>query len=260
MIFKILCSLLLVTSNFASALYVNETTSYTPYTKTLTPTYSVSPQETTLTYSDETTTFYITSTFYSTYWFTTSQSAAISSTPTASTPTASTPSLTTSTNEYTTTYSDTDTTYTSTLTSTYIITLSTESANEKAEQISTSVTEIASTVTESGSTYTSTLTSTLLVTVYNSQASNTIATSTAGDAASNVDALEKLVSAEHQSQTIQTTSADEQYCSASTKYVTVTAAAVTQVVTTTAEPVVKYVTITADASNVTGSANNGTHI
>ncbi|CAI4802862.1 suppressor of vanadate sensitivity [Saccharomyces cerevisiae] len=255
MIFKILCSLLLVTSNFASALYVNETTSYTPYTKTLTPTYSVSPQETTLTYSDETTTFYITSTFYSTYWFTTSQSAAI-----ISTPTASTPSLTTSTNEYTTTYSDTDTTYTSTLTSTYIITLSTESANEKAEQISTSVTEIASTVTESGSTYTSTLTSTLLVTVYNSQASNTIATSTAGDAASNVDALEKLVSAEHQSQTIQTTSADEQYCSASTKYVTVTAAAVTEVVTTTAEPVVKYVTITADASNVTGSANNGTHI
>nr|CAI6811886.1 ASB_HP1_G0053720.mRNA.1.CDS.1 [Saccharomyces cerevisiae] len=260
MIFKILCSLLLVTSNFASALYVNETTSYTPYTKTLTPTYSVSPQETTLTYSDETTTFYITSTFYSTYWFTTSQLAAIISTPTASTPTASTPSLTTSTNEYTTTYSDTDTTYTSTLTSTYIITLSTESANEKAEQISTSVTEIASTVTESGSTYTSTLTSTLLVTVYNSQASNTIATSTAGDAASNVDALEKLVSAEHQSQTIQTTSADEQYCSASTKYVTVTAAAVTEVVTTTAEPVVKYVTITADASNVTGSANNGTHI
>ena len=255
MIFKILCSLLLVTSNFASALYVNETTSYTPYTKTLTPTYSVSPQETTLTYSDETTTFYITSTFYSTYWFTTSQSAAI-----ISTPTASTPSLTTSTNEYTTTYSDTDTTYTSTLTSTYIITLSTESANEKAEQISTSVTEIASTVTESGNTYTSTLTSTLLVTVYNSQASNTIATSTAGDAASNVDALEKLVSAEHQSQMIQTTSADEQYCSASTKYVTVTAAAVTQVVTTTAEPVVKYVTITADASNVTGSANNGTHI
>ncbi|AJW09557.1 BMC_2a_G0054010.mRNA.1.CDS.1 [Saccharomyces cerevisiae] len=255
MIFKILCSLLLVISNFASALYVNETTSYTPYTKTLTPTYSVSPQETTLTYSDETTTFYITSTFYSTYWFTSSQSAAI-----ISTPTASTPSLTTSTNEYTTTYSDTDTTYTSTLTSTYIITLSTESANEKAEQISTSVTEIASTVTESGSTYTSTLTSTLLVTVYNSQASNTIATSTAGDAASNVDALEKLVSAEHQSQTIQTTSADEQYCSASTKYVTVTAAAVTEVVTTTAEPVVKYVTITADASNVTGSANNGTHI
>ncbi|CAD6648845.1 HN1_G0022690.mRNA.1.CDS.1 [Saccharomyces cerevisiae] len=255
MIFKILCSLLLVISNFASALYVNETTSYTPYTKTLTPTYSVSPQETTLTYSDETTTFYITSTFYSTYWFTSSQSAAI-----ISTPTASTPSLTTSTNEYTTTYSDTDTTYTSTLTSTYIITLSTESANEKAEQISTSVTEIASTVTESGSTYTSTLTSTLLVTVYNSQASNTIATSTAGDAASNVDALEKLVSAEHQSQTIKTTSADEQYCSASTKYVTVTAAAVTQVVTTTAEPVVKYVTITADASNVTGSANNGTHI
>ncbi|CAI4848022.1 CCT_1a_G0054730.mRNA.1.CDS.1 [Saccharomyces cerevisiae] len=260
MIFKILCSLLLVISNFASALYVNETTSYTPYTKTLTPTYSVSPQETTLTYSDETATFYITSTFYSTYWFTTSQSAAIISTPTASAPTASTPSLTTSTNEYTTTYSDTDTTYTSTLTSTYIITLSTESANEKAEQISTSVTEIASTVTESGSTYTSTLTSTLLVTVYNSQASNTIATSTAGDAASNVDALEKLVSAEHQSQTIQTTSADEQYCSASTKYVTVTAAAVTEVVTTTAEPVVKYVTITADASNVTGSANNGTHI
>ncbi|CAI4821381.1 BAF_collapsed_G0055360.mRNA.1.CDS.1 [Saccharomyces cerevisiae] len=260
MIFKILCSLLLVTSNFASALYVNETTSYTPYTKTLTPTYSVSPQETTLTYSDETTTFYITSTFYSTYWFTTSQSAAIISTPTASAPTTSTPSLTTSTNEYTTTYSDTDTTYTSTLTSTYIITLSTESANEKAEQISTSVTEIASTVTKSGSTYTSTLTSTLLVTVYNSQASNTIATSTTGDAASNVDALEKLVSAEHQSQTIQTTSADEQYCSASTKYVTVTAAAVTEVVTTTAEPVVKYVTITADASNVTGSANNGTHI
>nr|CAI6722907.1 ADM_HP1_G0051340.mRNA.1.CDS.1 [Saccharomyces cerevisiae] len=123
MIFKILCSLLLVTSNFASALYVNETTSYTPYTKTLTPTYSVSPQETTLTYSDETTTFYITSTFYSTYWFTTSQIGAL---------------------------------------------------------------------TESGSTYTSTLTSTLLVTVYNSQASNTIATSTAGDAASNVDALEKL--------------------------------------------------------------------
>ncbi|CAD6645658.1 XXYS1_4_G0020250.mRNA.1.CDS.1 [Saccharomyces cerevisiae] len=260
MIFKILCSLLLVISNFASALYVNETTSYTPYTKTLTPTYSVSPQETTLTYSDETTTFYITSTFYSTYWFTTSQSAAIISTPTSSTPTASTPSLTTSTNEYTTIYSNTDTTYTSTLTSTYIITLSTESVNEKAEQISTSVTEIASTVTESGSTYISTLTSTLLVTVYNSQASNTIATSTAGDAASNVDALEKLVSAEHQSQTIKTTSADEQYCSASTKYVTVTAAAVTQVVTTTAELVVKYVTITADASNVTSSANNGTHI
>lgn len=255
MIFKILCSLLLVTSRFASALYVNETTSYTPYTKTLSPTYSVSPQETTLTYSDETTTFYITSTLYSTYWFTPSQSATITSTPTTSPAT-----LTTSTNEYTTTYSDTDTTYTSTLTSTYIITLSAGSLNEKAEQVSTSVTEIASTITESGSTYTSTLTSTLLVTVYNSQTSDAMTTSTTGNAASNVDALEKLVSAEHQSQAVKTTSADEDYCSASTEYVTVTAAAITQLVTTTAEPVVKYITVTADASNVTGTANNGTHI
>ena len=100
----------------------------------------------------------------------------------------------------------------------------------------------------------------MLVTVHNSYTSVTTATSVDRNADSNVDALEKLVSAEKQSQAFKSTSTNEDYCSAATKYVTVTAAPSTQLVTTTAEPIVKYITVTADAGNITGSTNNGTHI
>ncbi|KOG96155.1 Svs1p [Saccharomyces eubayanus] len=255
MIFNVLCSLLLVSSGVVCAQYTNGTQSYTPYTKTLSPTYSVLPQETTLTYSDETTTFYLTSTVYSTHWFTPSPSATITSAPTTSTP-----ALSTSTSEYTTTYFDTDTTYTSTITSAYTITLSSEATTEKAESVSTSVTEIASTITNSGSTYTSTLTSTLLVTVRNSKASATATVASTTGAASDIGALEKLVSAESQSQAAETASSGDAQCNAATQYVTITATPVTKLVTTTAEPVVQYVTVTAGAGNITTAANNGTHI
>lgn len=87
----------------ASAAYSNVT--WVPTTVTLSPTYSVAPETSISTYADETTTFFITSTLYSTYWYT----------PVV---TSSFGGVTTSVADLTTTFSSSGELYTSTITST----------------------------------------------------------------------------------------------------------------------------------------------
>ncbi|QHS76336.1 Srl1p [Saccharomyces paradoxus] len=90
-----------------SAIYSNNT-AFT--TTTLAPSYSLEPHETTISYADDTTTFFVTSTVYSTNWFT-STSATITNAATSSASGSAAP-------EYTH-----EITSTSTITSTLLLTL-----------------------------------------------------------------------------------------------------------------------------------------
>ncbi|CAI4036537.1 hypothetical protein SMKI_15G3840 [Saccharomyces mikatae IFO 1815] len=90
-----------------SAIYSNHTVSATT---TLAPSYSLEPHETTIKYADDTTTFFVTSTVYSTNWFT-STSATVTN---AATTSVSGPAASEFTHEITST---------STITSTLLLTL-----------------------------------------------------------------------------------------------------------------------------------------
>lgn len=68
MIFNVVIPFFSVFSSVVLAAYSN--TTFVPTTLTLSPTESVSTETTTLTYADETTTFYITSTLFHTSWYT----------------------------------------------------------------------------------------------------------------------------------------------------------------------------------------------
>lgn len=92
-------------------------------TTTLSPTYSVAPVTTVITYADPTTTFFVTQTLFSTIYYTPSSPSSPSSQ-------APSPSPSTVTSEYVSTYSDVSTTYTSTITSTMVI-YATKTLNNK---------------------------------------------------------------------------------------------------------------------------------
>ncbi|CAD6646369.1 HN1_G0039930.mRNA.1.CDS.1 [Saccharomyces cerevisiae] len=103
---------LLTFASSVSAIYSNNTVSTTT---TLAPGYSLVPQETTISYADDTTTFFVTSTVYSTSWFT-STSATITNAASSSLSSSSASGSVTpeSTHEITST---------STITSTLLLTL-----------------------------------------------------------------------------------------------------------------------------------------
>lgn len=92
-------------SSVVLAAYSNNT--FVPTTVTLTPTHSVETGVSTLTYADETTTFYITSTFYSTFWYTPISTSSVAAIVT----------------DIPTTFETSDASYTSTITSTITSTL-----------------------------------------------------------------------------------------------------------------------------------------
>lgn len=66
--FNIIASVFVLFAAAVSAAYSNHT--FVPTTVTLSPTHSVNTETSTLTYEDETTTFFITSTYYTTHWYT----------------------------------------------------------------------------------------------------------------------------------------------------------------------------------------------
>lgn len=68
MIFNVVIPFFALFSSVVFAAYSN--TTFVPTTLTLSPTNSVSIETSTMTYEDETTTFYITSTYYHTSWYT----------------------------------------------------------------------------------------------------------------------------------------------------------------------------------------------
>lgn len=91
---------------------------------TLSPTYTIQPVTTTITYADPTTTFYVTQTVFSTIYYTpvsTSTSITrVKSSQTSSLTTITTTSTSTAVTEFASIYSDISTTYTSTITSTLV--------------------------------------------------------------------------------------------------------------------------------------------
>ncbi|CCD27321.1 Svs1p NDAI_0K01300 [Naumovozyma dairenensis CBS 421] len=140
MLSQLILSLTILSSVFA-ATYHNTSTSFPTATRiTLEPTYSVLPTLNTYTYSDDTTTFYVTSTMFTTIWYT--PSSTISTTPTT---TSIDNVVSTAVSELTSTIEDAHTTYTTTMTSTLLITLS--------DLYETTTTSIPSVVTQNGQVY-----------------------------------------------------------------------------------------------------------
>ncbi|KOG96730.1 Srl1p [Saccharomyces eubayanus] len=201
-----------------SAIYSNSTVSATT---TLAPSYSLEAHETTVSYSDETTTFFATSTVYSTHWFTLNTATVTNE---ASSTSASGPAATASTQE--------------------TIPTVTKAAS------SFSASGSAATASTHESISTSTITSTLLITLHDTTVlapSSSAAASIGDDGSNNKGANIR---------SLDQTSTSSNGCVPITKFVTVTKEPITQYVTVTPNMTTQYVTVTGAFSAASVSTGN----